>query len=268
MRLGIKIGGAQLEDASARDALAVAVAAAVADGHRVVIVHGGGNQIRALGRRLGLGERYHDGLRVTDAATAELVVQVLAGQVNKDLVTALNARQVRAVGLCGVDGDVFSARRLAADGVDLGFVGAVHRVDARLPELLLAQGYTPVIATVAALDAAEHGPRERLYNVNADHAIAPLAAAMHCDAVLFLTDVPAVRGAEGEALAELDPRRCAALRAERIVHGGMIPKLDAALTALASSPRAIVKIAPAAGDDAVRNALRDGVGTRFVPDPA
>ena len=263
MRILVKVGGAQVEAARERAELVRSVARARSEGNEVVLVHGGGNQIRALGARLGLPERYHDGLRVTDAATAEVVLMVLAGLVNKELVAAFEAEGTRAVGICGADGGTFTAipeRRAAG----LGYVGAVGASDPRLVETLLVEGYLPILSTAAPLAAGVAGPRDRFYNVNADLAAGPLARVISADALLFLTDVPGVLDARGARIDDLSPARCAELRASGVIHGGMIPKVEAALAALAESPRALVKIAPAGGPDAVRAALGPGVGTRFT----
>ncbi len=263
MRLLVKIGGAQLEQAPARAELAQALARARAAGHQLVLVHGGGNQIRELVRRLGLPERYHEGLRVTDPETAEVVLQVLCGTVNKQLVAALAGAGLRAVGLCGADGGSFGAEPLRARGVELGYVGRVHGVDSRLVEALLAGGFVPAIATSAPLAPGADGPSEQFYNINADMAAGPLAAALHCDAILFLTDVPAVLDAEQRRVASLGASACARLRAAGVIAGGMIPKVEAALEALAACPGARVKIAPAGGPDCVLQALLPAVGTLF-----
>lgn len=264
MRLLVKIGGAPLEQVAPRAALAAAIATARADGHEIVVVHGGGNQIRTTCRAMGLADRYHDGLRLTDAATAEVVLMVLGGQVNRTLVAALQRAGVPAVGLCGADGGTFAARRLERPDVDLGFVGAVDAVDPRLVATLLQQGFVPVLATVAPrLDAAFDEP---FLNLNADHAAGPLCRAFGCEALLFLTDVPGVLDAHGRRLAEVTPADCAALVRSGTATGGMLPKLEAARLALQENPRALVKIAPAAMADAVRAALRPDVGTRFQPD--
>jgi acetylglutamate kinase len=263
LKLLVKIGGAQLEEAAARAQLAVALARARAAGHQLVLVHGGGNQIRERVRRLGLPERYHEGLRVTDPETAEVVLQVLCGSVNKQLVAALNAAGLPAVGLCGADGGSFGAEPLHAAGIELGYVGRVQAVDTRLVETLLERGFVPVVATTAPLAPGAQGPDERFYNINADMAAAPLAAALGCDAILFLTDVAAVLDARKQRLAELDAGECARLRGAGVIAGGMIPKVEAALEALAACPGARVKIAPALGSDCVLQALLPAVGTLF-----
>ena len=263
MRILVKVGGAQLEQRDARQDLVRSVLAARAAGDEIVLVHGGGNQIRALGRRLSIEERYVDGLRVTDAATAEVVLMVLAGLVNKELVAAFEAEGARAVGLCGADGSTFSAVREVREA-DLGYVGSVARCDPALVRTLLAQGYVPILSTVAPLSADAAGARDRFYNVNADLAAGPLCHAFGASALVFLTDVPGVLDAQGLRLAELSPRACAELRESGVIRGGMIPKVEAALAALAANPGATVKIAPASGTDSVRAALEPGVGTRFI----
>jgi acetylglutamate kinase len=238
------------------------LARARAEGHELVVVHGGGNQIRQLVRALQIPEQYHEGLRVTDARTAEVVLMTLAGSVNKTLVRTLQGCGVAAVGLSGADDGLFTATKLVKPGVDLGFVGAIDHVQPDLATMLLASGRVPVIATVAP--AAGQTGGEPFFNLNADHAAGPLCRAFDCDAALFLTDVPGVLDGDGKRLAALTPADCERLVAAGVAKGGMIPKLDAALMALRDNPRALVKIAPANAPDAVLAALRDDVGTRFT----
>jgi acetylglutamate kinase len=269
VRLLVKIGGAQLERDDARTAVARALAAAREAGHEPIVVHGGGNQIRELCGRLGLEERYHRGLRVTDAATADVVLMVLGGLVNRQLVLALEREGLRAAGLTGADGGTFAARRHRPGGVDLGFVGEVAHVDPRLVEALLRERLVPVLATVAPEAAARIDqkslghPSDTFLNVNADMAAGPLAQAFGADALLFLTDVPGVLDAQQRLLPALAAADAERLRAAGVIAGGMVPKVEAALAAVRAAPRCVVKIAPAAGDDAVLAALRDEVGTRI-----
>ena len=261
MRILVKIGGAQLEQPEARARLCAAVASAREHGDEVVLVHGGGNQIRSLGAALGLVDQYHQGLRITDAATAEAALMVLGGSVNRTLVQGLQTAGVRAAGLTGADGACFSAAPLHRDGVDLGFVGQVERVDPTLVEALLAAGVTPVIGTVAPRhDAAADEP---FFNINADHAAGPLCRALECEALLFLTDVPGVLDGDGRPMPLLTEDDIERLVATGAASGGMLPKLEAAQQAAGENPRAIVKIAPADVADCVRRGLRDGVGSRF-----
>lgn len=272
MRILVKIGGAELVEPAPRAGFARAVRRARDAGHELSVVHGGGEQIRALATRLGLAERRVGGLRVTDAATAEVVLAVLGGQVNRGLTAALGRAGVPAVGLSGADGALFDVRRHRPGGADLGYVGEVRCVDPALPLALLAAGYVPVVASVGPLGAGEPGPDDHLYNVNADAAAAPLAAALEVDALLFLTDVPGVRDARGALLVTLDPAGLAALEAEGALTGGMLPKVAAARAAAAAAPHAIVKIAPASfpgagADGAILAALEPHVGTRVTAAP-
>lgn len=274
MRILVKIGGAQLEEPQQRAQLCKALAKARAEGHELVVVHGGGNQIRQLTRALQLPESYVDGLRVTDGKTAEVVLMVLGGSVNRTLVHALQQAGVPAVGLSGADGGTFTAKKLEHPKGDLGFVGVVDHVNPQLVQSLLHSGYVPVIATTSPSSSAPDGASgsEPFFNLNADHAAGPLCRAFGCDALLFLTDVPAVLDAQKQRLPVLTPADCERLVASGVASGGMLPKLDAALMALRENPRALVKIAPGASPDtssgAVLAALRSGVGTTFTTEAA
>jgi acetylglutamate kinase len=268
MRILVKIGGAQLEEPGPRQQLCQAVARARRDGHELIVVHGGGNQIRRIGKALGQPELYHDGLRITDAPMAETVLMVLGGLVNRTLVAALVQAGVQAVGLSGADGDCFRARKLERPGVDLGYVGVIDRVQPRLVLSLLAAGYVPVLATVAPGGApgVATAPDAPFYNLNADHAAGPLCRAFGCDALLFLTDVPGVLDHDKQVIARLTPADCDHLVATGVAKGGMLPKLEAAVLAHRENPRALVKIAPANEPDAIVRALRAATGTAFVAD--
>lgn len=261
MRILVKIGGAQLEHPEPRARLCAAIASARRQGDEVVVVHGGGNQIRALSSALGIPDRYHEGLRVTDEATAQAALMVLGGSVNRTLVQALQTAGVRAAGLTGADGCTFTAKPLQRDGVDLGFVGEVDQVDRALVDALLKGGVTPVIGTVAP--RADAPADEPFFNINADHAAGPLCRALGCDALLFLTDVAGVLDGDGRPMPMLTDADCDRLVETGVASGGMLPKLDAARRGAAENPGAIVKIAPADTDDCVRSALKDGVGSRF-----
>lgn len=266
MRVLVKIGGAQLSHPRSRGELADAIADAVAAGHQLILVHGGGDQIRDLTKRLGIEDRYHDGLRITDAPTAEAVLMVLGGQVNRQLVADLSAKGVGAVGITGADGETFSAAPLLREGVDLGYVGSVHRVRNDLVESLLAQDLVPCIATVAPLDRHLDGSPEHFYNINADHCAGPLAEAFGADTLLFLTNVAGVLDGDGQRIPALTPLACAELRESGVIRDGMIPKVEAAVAAVAAHPTGAIKIAPANGGNAILRALEADTGTTFGPD--
>lgn len=269
MRILVKIGGAQLEQSAPRRELCVAISAARAAGHEIIVVHGGGNQIRTTCKALGIEDRYHQGLRITDRATAEVVLMVLGGLVNRTLVQSLATAGVPATGLTGADGGTFTAKRLVREGADLGFVGEVDRVDRGLIDTLIGNGITPVLATVApGSDSDDANGDAPFYNVNADHAAGPLCRALDCDALLFLTDVPGVLDQHQKLLPLLTDADCRRLVETGIATGGMQPKLEAALLGARENPHAIVKIAAAAAEDCVLAALRDGAGSRFFANGA
>ncbi len=203
-------------------------------GVRPVLVHGGGPEITRVLERLGKSTRFVNGLRVTDEETMEVVEMVLAGRVNKHLVTLLERAGGRAVGLCGKDGALLRARK-HAPGVDLGLVGEVAQVDPGLVTVLLDAGYLPVVASVG------YGPDGVSYNLNADSAAAALAVALRADKLIVLTDVEGIyRETEHgtrELLSELTPEAARTLITEGVVSRGMIPKVEACLAALEGGVR-------------------------------
>ena len=222
----IKIGGALLDDPEQRRALCNELARSAAR-RPTVVVHGGGRRVSEMATRCGLSPRFAGGLRVTDAATLEIVLMVLAGSVNKSLVAALAAAGARAVGLTGGDGSVASAELLApAAGVDLGYVGQVRSVRTDLLERLLESGLLPVVAPLAL------SPEGEWLNVNADQMAAALARALKASSLVFLTDVHGVLDADGTVVPRL--KASAALRMIETgqVQGGMRPKLEACGEAL------------------------------------
>jgi len=228
-------------------------------GDRLVLVHGGGPQIDAALR--GRPERRVGGLRVTDAGTLAVVEQVLCGSVNKRLVRALLRRGVAAVGLSGQDGPVVLGRRLPTrDGVDLGFVGEVERVDPRALVALLDAGFTPVVAPLS-LDA-ESG---EALNVNADTTAGALAGALRADAYVIVTNVERVRrdvADPASGIAELTAAAARAALADGTFDGGMRPKMESALDALSRGAKTAV--IAGSGPHAIARALA-GAGTTIRP---
>jgi len=218
----IKVGGSTLggHDTSLRD-----IADARRDGRRIVVVHGGGAAISSWLERSGIEARFAHGLRITDAATLEVVVAVLAGVVNKQLVAELSALGAPAIGLSGADSLILQARRYDPE---LGFVGMIHRVNPYPIQELLGLGYLPVIAPIAIeTDSAQ----SQLLNTNADTAAGEIAAALHAERLVFLTDVEGVLDGERHLLGHLNAGEASALIASGVAAGGMIPKLEAAVRA-------------------------------------
>jgi acetylglutamate kinase len=223
----VKYGGAAMVDPGLKEEFARDIALIKYVGINPVIVHGGGPEITAYMERLHLPVEFVDGLRVSDEATVEVAKMVLVGKVNKDIVLLINRHGQRAVGLCGDDGLLFRAARLAApSGADIGFVGQIEHVDIGVITHV-AQDYIPVIASVGA-DAAGHS-----YNINADAAAGAVARALGAYKVMFLTDVTGWLRDPTDPGSLIAEASVAELReALPSVGGGMRPKLAACLDAV------------------------------------
>ncbi len=223
----VKYGGAAMINETLRAEVASDLALMSCVGIRAVLVHGGGPEIDAMLRRLGKEPKFVNGLRFTDEETMEVVQMVLAGKVNKDLVGLLGKAGCPAVGLCGVDGGLITARR-HSKGEDLGLVGEIEGVNPALLEAALQGGFLPVVATVAA-GAEGEGAAHKAYNINADTAAAAIAVALKAEKLVLLTDVPGIlRDVSDSAtlVRELPRSGAAALIKEGVVTKGMIPKVE------------------------------------------
>ena len=209
-----------------------------------VVVHGGGPQIGAILKRLGVESQFVNGLRVTDKETAQIAEMVLAGSINKEIVSWIAAAGGRAVGISGKDAGLVIAEKVQgreADPlkgierhVDLGFVGEPVSVDPRLIESLCADGIIPVIAPVGI------GLDGHTYNINADTMAGAIAARLGASRFFLLTDVAGVLDKQGELMTDLNPARIAELRADGTISGGMIPKLDTCVSAVEAGVDAAV----------------------------
>ena len=237
MKFVIKLGGATLENPEILHRCAKAIAELVKDGNLVAIVHGGGLQLTRILKQLGKQSEFVAGLRVTDAETRDTALMVLGGRVNKFLVASLGAHGQSAVGLSGGDGLVFRARKKRT-APDLGFVGEIVSSDPRWLDTIWKMGSVPVISSMALGFDGEY------YNVNADEMASACAAACNADALVFLTDVPGVRGADGEVMRWLSVDQIAALTKDEVISGGMLPKLNACREALLHGVKR-VRILPA-----------------------
>ena len=238
MRVVVKIGGAALDDPSTQRKCARAVGELAKDGHQVAVVHGGGRALTRTLKLLGQESKFVNGLRVTDRLTRDVALMVLAGLVNKKLVAAIQAEGFPALGLSGGDGISFRARKPHTLGCDLGFVGEICLADSRWLELIWQNGGIPVLSSMAL------GLDWEYYNVNGDQMAAACAAACHADALIFLTDVPGVKNREGTVIRFLKTDEVADLAADRVIGGGMLPKLEASKEALRRGVRR-VRIFPA-----------------------
>jgi acetylglutamate kinase len=237
MKFVVKLGGAALEKPELLQTCAQSIAELARDGHQVALVHGGGVQLTKLLTQLGKKSEFVAGLRITDAETRDAALMVLGGRVNKSLVAALGQQNQSAVGLTGGDGHVFRARKKKTTP-DLGFVGEIAATDPKWLDAIWAMGAIPVISSIALGFDGEY------YNINADEMAAACAIATKADALVFLTDVPGVKGADGSVLRWLSLREVPALENAAVVSGGMLPKLNACKDALLHGVKR-VRILPA-----------------------
>ncbi len=205
-----------------------------------VVVHGGGPQIGAMLKKLGIESHFSGGLRVTDSATIEIVEMVLCGSINKQIVGFINAEGGRAIGLCGKDGDMVRAKKLERVGSDaehqedLGFVGEPDRIDTTVLDQVLGRELIPVLAPVA------QGNDGDTYNVNADTFAGAIAGALKAKRLLFLTDVPGVLDRDRKIIKELKVDDIRRLIADGTITGGMIPKVETCIYALEQGVEGVV----------------------------
>ena len=239
----VKYGGhAMGEEASERD-FARDMVLLEQSGVNPVVVHGGGPQIGAMLERLGIKSRFSGGLRVTDKATVEIVEMVLAGSINKQIVGAINAQGGRAIGLCGKDGNMVTARKVTRapgasgeveDFVDLGYVGEPDRIDMKVLKQILGRELIPVLAPIS------QGANGETYNVNADTFAGAIAGALGAERLLLLTDVPGVLDRNKNLIKELRADDIRELIADGTITGGMIPKVETCIYALERGVEGVV----------------------------
>jgi len=255
MKVLIKLGGTLLDSVESRSRLAQEIAAVARDGHKVVVVHGGGKQMTRYLAAHGIDSTFVNGLRITTSEVLDGVLKIFAGTVNTELVAAFVAAGAAAVGLTGIDGLLAEAEPMSPE---LGFVGRTVDSDARLLELLTGYGYLPVVACIAG------DRRGQIYNVNADLMAVACAAGFGADRLMFLTDVDGVRGPNNETLSSLTPEQSADLISSGVATGGMQAKLSAATEALLRGVGEVA-IAPGALTGVVKKLMAgEAIGTRFV----
>ena len=227
-------------------------------GVKVVLVHGGGPEISSMLKRVGKVSEFVDGLRVTDEETSEIVQMVLAGKINKSLVAKLELLGGRAMGVCGMDGNLLKAKQVDPR---LGYVGEIDKVDPTLIDDLLEKGYIPVVSTIGT-DATGH-----VYNINADTAAAAIAGALKAEALISMTDTVGLLMDPKDPstlVRRIDLEGCEELKAQGIISGGMIPKVECCTSAIKNGVRKVFII-----DGRVPHALLiecltdEGAGTMF-----
>lgn len=222
----IKYGGSAMTDERLKDSVMRDIVLLNTVGVRVVLVHGGGNELTDMLKKIGKKSEFVGGLRVTDKETAEMAQMVLAGKVNKDLVKLIESRGGKAIGLSGIDGSMIKA---TAKDEKLGFVGKVTGIDIKPVKDLLEKGYIPVISS---LGCDEQGD---IYNINADTAAAEIASALGAESMFLLTDTVGIlrqKDNEDSLIPRLTPEKAEQLKAEGVISGGMIPKAECCVKAV------------------------------------
>jgi len=222
----IKYGGNAMTNEALKDAVMSDIVLLSTIGVKIVLVHGGGPEINAMLKRVGKESRFVNGLRYTDEETVEIVQMVLCGKLNKDLVAKLYHHNGSAIGLCGLDSHMIEAKQLDPE---LGLVGEITKINTKIINDSLDHGYIPVISTVAS------GEDGAVYNINADTAAARIAAEMHAENLVLLTDIVGLlrdKDDESTLIPQVGVSEVPYLKNQGIISGGMIPKIDCCVEAV------------------------------------
>lgn len=225
----IKYGGSAMLDPSINETIVQDIVMLKLVGLKPIIVHGGGPAINQMLNRLGIQSQFINGLRVTTKETMEVVEMVLAGKVNKQIVEMIAQQGGCPVGLTGKDGKIIRAKKLEKDGIDLGYVGDIVKVNTRLMKSLIDNSFIPIIAPIGSDDEGN------TYNINADYAAVAIAAAMKAEKLVFLTDVEGVLKDKDDAsslISFLSDEEAKKYIEEGVIAGGMIPKVECCMKAL------------------------------------
>ena len=259
----VKYGGNAMTDEQLKHSFARDIVLLKLVGMNPVVVHGGGPQIDQMLGRVGKKGEFIQGMRVTDRETMDVVEMVLGGLVNKEIASLINQAGGRAIGLTGKDGAFIRARKLRVSNeqqvgemLDIGQVGEIEAIDPEVIALLESREFIPVVAPIGV------GPEGDAYNINADLVAGKLAVVLRAEKLILLTNTPGVLDKDGQLLTGITPREVDALVADGTLHGGMLPKIAAALDAARSGVNAVHII-----DGRVENAVLlevltdEGVGT-------
>ena len=224
----VKYGGNAMINEELKSAVMSDIVLLQLVGVNVVLVHGGGPEINAMLKKTGKESKFVNGMRVTDEETIDIVQMVLAGKVNKSLANQLNLSGGKAIGLCGLDGNLLKAEKQTKNG-DIGFVGDITDVDVTVINDVINSGYIPVIATVAG------GSEGEVYNINADIAASAIAAKLNAQKLILMTDVRGLlrdKDDEDTLISVVNVSNVPRLKNEGIISGGMIPKIDCCVEAV------------------------------------
>ena len=256
----VKYGGNAMSSPELKDAVMSDIVLLGLVGIKVVLVHGGGPEISDMLKRVGIQSRFVNGLRYTDEETAEIVRMVLAGKVNKGLVSSLEHHGGNALGLCGSDGQMLKVKKLEASE-DLGYVGEITDVNVKVITDALDNGFIPVIATVATDEQGQ------VYNINADTAAARIAAALGAENLILMTDIRGLlqdKNDESTLIPEVHVSEVPFLIKQGIISGGMIPKIECCVEAVRRGvPKAIIIDGRIPHSILIEILSNEGVGTLF-----
>lgn len=219
----IKYGGSAMNDEKIKNTILQDLTLLKYVGVNPILVHGGGNEINNMLSRLDIEPKFHDGLRVTDKDTMEVVEMVLSGKINKQIVSDLNDLGARAIGISGKDANLIQAKKKTTkDGFDLGYVGQIAKIDVQVLNELTENGYIPVIAPIGVSEDGES------YNINADTVAGEIAAALHAEKLMFLTDIDGIHMDPNDPetlISIISVDQIYRLMEQRVIKGGMIPKV-------------------------------------------
>lgn len=255
----VKYGGAAMVDEQLKVSFAQDISLLAHLGMKIVVVHGGGKEISELAEKLNIETQFVQGKRVTDEKMMDVVKMVLAGKINKEIVCNLNRQNVKAVGLSGQDGNLLKCRKLFLEtGEDMGWVGEVIQVNAKLLLDMMDDGLIPVIAPIGYDDEGNS------YNINADSAAGDIAAAFPAEKLIYLSDVPGVL-IEGERIASLDEETANTMIANGQITRGMIPKVRSAFDTLRQGVKKVHMLDGREVHALLIEIYTDsGIGTQFV----
>jgi acetylglutamate kinase len=254
----IKYGGAVMTEERLKQTFAKDVTILRKIGINIIIVHGGGKEITATANALGIATTFVEGQRYTDEKMIEVVLMVLAGQINKEIVNLINTNGGNAIGLCGVDNMLLKARKLVTDGQDLGLVGEITSVNVPFLSLLLQNGMMPVIAPIGVGDGGQ------LYNINADLAAGAVAAALKAEKLVYLSDTEGIL-VKNKLVSSMTKNEASNFIAQGDIFGGMIPKVTSAFDTLDAGVNKVHII-----DGRIKHSLLleiftdEGIGTQMV----
>ncbi len=256
----IKYGGAAMIEEALKTSFTQDIVLLQSLGMQPVVVHGGGPEVSKVIQSLGQEVTFVDGLRVTTAENLKVAEMVLSGNLNKEIIAHLQTFGGKAVGLSGKDGNLIQAdKKKHASGIDLGYVGTIRQINPELLHLLMREQFIPVVSPIGM------GSNGETYNINADTVAAAIAVALEARKVIFMTDVDGVLSDGKELISYLDTATAENLIANKVISGGMVPKIQAALDCVKANVRSAHIINGTDPHSVIAELFTDqGIGTQIV----